>query len=162
MRDRELSQGQMIRMLKDHGISITQQRLMVLKCLLNTPGHPDAEAVYARVTDMDQVISKATVYNTLNLFERKGMISSLDIDGHTLHFDKIIEPHGHFLCQSCGEIYNFTLPAASLEVALDGFLVTKRDVYFKGICPACQNNDKRADDRAIDADKNDWKEEETE
>lgn len=136
-------QGEMIQMLKDHGISLTQQRLVVLRCVLEAQGHPDAEAIFAAVRDMDQVISRATVYNTLNLFEAKGMISSLDIDGHTHRFDRKTKPHGHFLCQRCGAIFNFKVSGKALHAALPGFWITKRDVYFKGICPACQEGEAR-------------------
>lgn len=142
------SRDQMVRMLKDHGISVTQQRLVVLRCLLEAPGHPDAEAIFSAVCDRDQVISRATVYNTLNLFEGKGMISSLDIDGHTHHFDRETKPHGHFLCQRCGAIFNFEVSTEALQAALPGFRITKQDVYFKGICPACQKEGVRVDDTA--------------
>ena len=144
----ELSHENMISLLKDHGISITQQRLDVLKCLFRAGGHPDAEAVYEAVRQNDQYISKATVYNTLSLFETKGMLHSLEIDGTKLRYDLVAAPHGHFQCLDCGSIYNFPVPMDLIGQGLpDEFSVTRQDVYFKGICPACQDAGQRVDDK---------------
>ena len=145
------SQERMMQMLRDHGISITQQRLVVLKSLMEAKGHPDAQEIYAAVGKQDQVISMATVYNTLNLFAAKGMLTTLEIDGHTLRFDKETQPHGHFQCQSCGAIFNFSVEMEALGDALPGFQVTKQDVYLKGICPACQENRQRAGETWTDS-----------
>jgi Fe2+ or Zn2+ uptake regulation protein len=157
----EMTQEELMQKLRKHGISITQQRLVVLRCLMEAEGHPDAEEIYAAVGKQDQVISMATVYNTLNLFAAKGMLSTLEIDGHTLRFDKETAPHGHFQCAACGAIFNFPVEMEALGEALPGFLVTKQDVYLKGICPACREAGGREDDTDRQTDRPNKNKEET-
>ncbi len=126
-------------MLRQKGISPTHQRLEVLKYLQDYPGHPSAEEVFAALQGVEPPLSKASVYNILRLFEEKGIVSSLSIDARSLRYDLIIQHHGHFQCQGCGQIVNFTAPLDEHSFqGLEGFEIRQKDIYFRGICPNCQ------------------------
>lgn len=134
-------------LLKDRGISPTHQRLEVLRYLLANPGHPSAEEVFAGLQGMEPPLSKASVYNILRLFEEKGLVNTLSIDARSLRYDLIIEGHGHFQCEGCGEIYNFTAAVDdSTFTGLDGFQVKHKDIYFRGLCPGCRGARTRPQD----------------
>ena len=66
--------------LKDRNIRISKQRLLILDYLMTHPIHPTSEEIFNGLKSKNPVISQATVYNTLNLYE----------------FNKKI--HGHFIC----------------------------------------------------------------
>lgn len=126
--------------LRQRGISPTHQRLWVLKYLLTHPGHPSAEEMFEAARDADPPLSKASVYNILHLFEESGLLKTVQIDGACLRYDILAQEHGHFQCDACGRIFNFS--AAIDDAAtqgLEGFRVRQRDVYFRGLCTDCQN-----------------------
>lgn len=134
------SQDALIDLLKSQGIAVTQHRLDILACLYQAAGHPDAEEVYEALRSSGHYISRATVYNTLSLFEAKGILHSLEIDALKLRYDLASEPHGHFHCLTCGHIYNFPVAMDALAQGLPAsFAITQQDVYFKGTCPHCQH-----------------------
>lgn len=131
------------RMLHAHGIAVTRQRLSVLAYLRERPGHPDADEVYQAMTARGAAISLASVYNTLRLFAEKGLVTPVELDENRLRFDADLTPHGHFRCTACGRIDNFPCDVDALPAnGLDGYVITRRDVNFHGICKGCLNQQK--------------------
>ena len=62
----------------------------------------------------------------------------ITIEDHETRYDIMMENHGHFKCESCGNIYNFAIPIDDIAVNdLNGFQINYKGVYFKGICPRC-------------------------
>jgi Fur family transcriptional regulator, iron response regulator len=82
--------------LEDHTIRPTSQRIDIAKVLLAKPQHLSAEQVLAQVNTNSHLVSKATVYNTLNLFADKGLIKQVIIDSRYVFYDSNTEPHHHF------------------------------------------------------------------
>lgn len=126
-------------MLRGLGISVTHQRLGVLRYLLaNHPHHPSAEDVYLGLRGLEPPLSRASVYNILRLFEEKGLLVTLSIDPRTLRYDLAADRHGHFQRDRCGCIVDFGVPVDSLPISgLGGFEIRHRDIFFKGLCPKC-------------------------
>jgi len=86
-------------------------------------------------------LSKTTVYNTLNSFVEAHLVRVITIEDNETRYDIVMENHGHFKCESCGGIYNFSVNIDSLEYdELNDFVISKRDVYFKGVCSKCLLN----------------------
>jgi Fe2+ or Zn2+ uptake regulation protein len=65
------------------------------------------------------------------------LITSVKIDNERIHYDANVNLHGHFLCEKCKTIYDFDIKEISFT-GLDGFDISKRDVYYSGICPECK------------------------
>ena len=82
--------------LRACGIQPTAQRLKVASLLLVAPQHLTAEQILDRLRAEGARVSKATVYNTLNLFAERGVIRQLAVDGDRAWFDSNTEPHYHF------------------------------------------------------------------
>lgn len=125
--------------LRQHGISVTYQRMKVLQALIDRRDHPSAEDIHLALQGCKPPIGKATVYNTLRLLLDKGIVKPLYIDPDGLRYDIELDGHGHFHCERCGRIYNFEAAVDSAELpGLEGFQVRQRDLYVRGICPKCQ------------------------
>lgn len=77
-------------------IQPTQQRLEIAQLLLARPQHMSAEQVLAAVNTKGNVVSKATVYNTLGLFAAKGLVREVIVDPNRVFYDSNIDPHHHF------------------------------------------------------------------
>ena len=101
--------------LRAHGISPTAQRVAVAEYLLDTDEHPSADQVWDRVKGRIPVISRATVYNTLNLFVDKGLVRSYTLTEGAQVFDPKTEPHHHFIDEATGRIHDVPWDALRVE-----------------------------------------------
>jgi len=90
--------------LRAAGISLTLQRLVIARVLLSRPIHLTADQVWARARVIMPEISRATVYNTLDLFERSNLLRRLIIDSEKVVFDSNTAPHHHLYDASTGEV----------------------------------------------------------
>ena len=92
--------------LREHGIQPSAQRVAVAAYVLHTAEHPSADLVWKRVQPDFPWISRATVYNTLNLFVEKGLLQRLTIAEDSIVFDPIVETHHHFIDEKTGAIHD--------------------------------------------------------
>lgn len=120
--------------LKRHGIQPSAQRVAVAEYVLHTLDHPSADQVFQRVKKSFPLLSRATTYNTLNLFVKKGILRELILAEGKVVFDPKVEPHHHFIDDSSGHIHD--VPWESLEVkkvdSLKGFDVHEYQVVLRG------------------------------
>jgi Fur family transcriptional regulator, peroxide stress response regulator len=117
------------------------QRIKVLEYLNKNQHHPSVDTIYKDLQSEVPTLSKATIYNTLNLFVKAGLVRVLTIEDNETRYDIITENHGHFKCGQCGTIYNFEVnPELLATDDLAGFKVVEKNVYFKGVCSKCLLN----------------------
>jgi len=96
--------------LSDFGIRPTAQRLQIATLLLSAPQHLSAEQILASLRATGARVSKATVYNTLNLFASRGLIRQLCVDGSRAWFDSNVGPHFHFHDLDSGRLIDVPTP----------------------------------------------------
>jgi len=136
MTDNEISQDLLI-----HGIRPSLQRIQIYRYLDEHRTHPTANEIYTRIHEHIHVLSRMTIYNTLKLFEKKGVISPIIIEDAELRYDINTRFHGHFRCQRCGAVYDiFDLLECKIPSDLEGFQVRQQHLYYIGICKQCVEN----------------------
>ena len=101
--------------LRRHGINPTAQRLTIAEVLLSKYQHMSADQVLNAVNAKQTSVSKATVYNTLNLFSEKGLIKPVIIDPNKVFYDSNITTHYHIYNEDSGELLD--LDAQSLKIS---------------------------------------------
>lgn len=120
--------------LAQAGIQPSAQRVAVADYVLATEDHPSAEQVWARVKERFPMLSRATVYNTLNLFVEKGLLRELVLSEGKVVFDPKLSPHHHFIDDETDHIVD--IPWDALQVkhvdALKGFDVREYQVVLRG------------------------------
>ena len=120
--------------LRDQGIQPSAHRIAVANYVLSTDEHPSADVVFRRVRKRFPYISRATVYNTLNLFVEKGLLQALNIADGCVVFDPKVETHHHFIDDRTGRIHD--IARESLQVhnidALNEFEVRDYQVILHG------------------------------
>jgi Fe2+ or Zn2+ uptake regulation protein len=123
-----------IALLTRHGIQPSAQRVAVADYVLYTDEHPSADRVFAKVRKSLPVLSRATVYNTLNLLVKKGLLRELVLSEGKIVFDPKLERHHHFVDDQTGRISD--VPWEALEVkkvaTLDEFDVAEYQVVLRG------------------------------
>lgn len=124
--------------LKIRNINLSHQRLKVLEYLAQNQYHPTVDKIFTDLQRDISTLSKTTVYNTLRMLSEAGLVRVVAIEDNETRYDIITENHGHFKCESCGNIYDFSINMNSLNSDdLANFIINDKDVYFKGICPMC-------------------------
>lgn len=101
-------------LMRQHHISPTQQRVEIARVLFARPQHLSAEQVLSLVNDGQALVSKATVYNTLGLFARKGLIREVIVDPTKVFYDPTIVPHHHFYNVDNGTLMDIPADAVAL------------------------------------------------
>lgn len=91
-------------MLAAHGIQPTAQRMRVAEMVFSREQHLTADQVIQALGRDGAHVSKATVYNTLNLLAAKGLLTPLQVDPARGLFDSNTEPHHHFHVEDTGEL----------------------------------------------------------
>ncbi len=128
--------------LRVRGVRLTPQRLLILNAVAEGEGHLGVDEVFRQAKQSYPYMDIATVYRTLHLFKRLGVVTEVAI-GDRLHFE-IRDPdrrHHHMVCAKCGGAYDLApdyldgfrealMKEFSFEPDLDNFTVT-------GVCANC-------------------------
>ena len=91
-------------LLEKQGIQATAQRMLIAELLFARDQHLTAEQIIQTLAERGTDVSKATVYNTLNLFAAKGLVKPLQVDPERGLFDSNMRPHYHFHVEDTGEL----------------------------------------------------------
>ncbi len=91
-------------LLREHRIAPTSQRVTIGRVLFACDQHLTAEELLTALRAEGQRVSKATVYNTLNLFAEKGLLRTVNAEGGRSAFDSNTRPHFHFHVEDTGEL----------------------------------------------------------
>ena len=123
--------------------SDTKQREAILEFIRNSKSHPTADQIYDEVRKDLPNISKGTVYRNLQVLEKDGAISVLNINGTQSRYEVKQKSHYHFRCEKCGQVSDIDMPVdkdlnhkAEKRTRLKIF---SHQLEFLGLCKKCQN-----------------------
>ncbi len=131
---RILSEQEAAERLQEYDILPTQQRLQIACVLLTGDQHLSADRVLELVNAAGNRVSKATVYNTLGLFARKGIVREVIVDPNRVFYDTNSSPHHHFYNVDTGELSDIDareIPVEQLPDAPRGTLIDGVDVVIR-------------------------------
>lgn len=124
--------------LSKNGIKPSFQRLKILERMYNKKDHPTANEIYTDLLPEIPSLSKTTVYNTINLFLKNGLVRGVDTDSNETRYDLVTDAHGHFICIQCKKIYDIDVSGVDIErIKLEGNQVISTNVTIKGVCKNC-------------------------
>lgn len=131
------------RQLSRRGLKYTTERREILKAVLSTHEHFDADTLYKRVRKTDARVSKATVYRTLGLLCDCHLMREVFQDARGAHYEHTYghEHHEHMICQQCGQVIEFV--SRELEKLQDeacrahGFHAVRHHLQVFGFCATC-------------------------
>ncbi len=118
----------------------SKQRDLISDILKSTRSHPTAEWIYEQARKKDNTISLGTVYRNLRLLCDLGQAIALETADDKVHYDGCVANHRHFVCQTCGKIYD--LEPSPIETPQEllqrGYTVSRESCVYYGICNDCQ------------------------
>ena len=101
-------------LLEEHGVLPTTQRVEVAAVILDRPQHLSADQIIDRLRENGSAVSKSTVYNTLNIFSKNGLVTEINVDAARKYYDSTTHPHHHFYHVETGELID--IPAGSVDI----------------------------------------------
>ncbi|MDR2479391.1 MAG: transcriptional repressor [Treponema sp.] len=123
----------------------TSQREMVLDSICQG-NHPSAREIYENITRKTRM-SFGTVYRNLQILEEEKEIISVQADPNALRYDRRTEPHYHFHCRKCGNVFDvpcrYQADIDSIDKKVSkksGFIVESHTIVFEGLCQECAAN----------------------
>jgi Fur family peroxide stress response transcriptional regulator len=142
-REAEERMATMLSTLKSHDFRITPQRLVVLRTLAKSHGHPTVEEIYEQVKAEFPTTSLATVYKTIALLKEVNEVLELGFpDGSNRYDGNKPFPHPHVICTKCKKITDpdlMSLDDLSEEISRQtGYKIFSHRLDFFGLCPRCQ------------------------
>lgn len=130
--------------LKSKGLKLTRQRTIILKQVLNTTDHFDADEIYEVVREKQLCISRATVYRTLSHIEKCDLIRKLEPVNGRSYYEHLLskKQHEHIYCTQCGKIIEFSDSIMEERIrkvsGLKGFTIANHAFQIFGICDDCK------------------------
>jgi len=122
----------------------SDQREVILDAFLRSERHLSVDDLLHLVQRRRPDIGRTTVYRTLKLLQSAGLARELVLQGETrFEHDYKREHHDHFICKSCGEIFEFSSPDIERlqdEIAADiGFVIEGHRHQIYGHCRRCSS-----------------------
>lgn len=139
--------GRFQALLTERGVRMTAQRRAILSVIETAKKHLDAAQILRRARRLDPSIDRSTVYRTLNLLKRQGLIDELDLmhlDGEAHYYErKMNRDHIHLACLRCGRITEyvndlFESLKGQIQRECDYEIVVAR-LEVGGYCSKCRN-----------------------
>ena len=145
---RSIPEGQMIQsavvqQLRQGGVRVTPQRLAIAEAVLNSTDHPTVQQIHERVQQHFPSMTLATVYSTLGVLSRSGLIQELPFAKQS-RYESNVSPHVNLVCIGCGNIADADDSSEIIVRLRDQvsnetrFRVMWQRVDFHGWCRTCQ------------------------
>lgn len=138
------------RILREHGLRVTPQRELIFKVLQESRAHPSVELLFEKVKESYPALSLNTIYTTLDLFERKGLIKKFNVGANIFRYDADTRTHAHVICTECGRVDDINGTIADLIKSIPGevesrssFAIKYGELNLFGVCPDCGGREKR-------------------
>ena len=125
------------------GLRLTNQRALLLELIRQGEGHLDADELHRRAREKQPRLSLSTVYRTLQLLKKLGLIEELHFDDAHHYYEVKQRPeHHHMVCLGCGQVIEFGYPLTryvkrNVAEAKD-FDIVRTEVRVTGYCSQCR------------------------
>ena len=141
-----LTEKKVLAVLRQQGYKLTPQRRAVIRVVTSSPDHLTPSAIYRKVHKENPDIGLVTVYRTLEILDRLGLICQLHAGNSCRSYTVTTsEHHHHLICSKCRAVVAFArcgLEEMQRNLADEtGFRIDDHLLEFAGLCPACQKEE---------------------
>jgi Fur family transcriptional regulator, peroxide stress response regulator len=144
--DPQAIKKRLIESLKEKGYRLTSQRIEILDFLSKDTTHPGAMTIAKKVREKVPQTSLSTVYYTLDILKKEGLIRELEFYAKDNRYDVNVSNHLNLICTKCGKIEDFMeqLPVSSHTIEKKtGFKPLQMRYEYYGYCNKCKGGKTR-------------------
>ncbi|MDX1582803.1 MAG: transcriptional repressor [Thermoanaerobaculia bacterium] len=138
--------------LGENGLKLTRERSALVREIFSTHYHFEADELLFRMKEKDVKISRATIYRTLDLLVKSGMVRRVHLGEDHFHYERVTrddQHHDHLVCTTCGAVIEFhdeKLEKRRFKICEEnGFEPTFHNLQILGVCRRCQKKGEHPD-----------------
>lgn len=138
--DSDNMENALVAFLSERGLRKTPERFAILRKILEMDSHFEVDALHAAIEADGYHVSRATVYNTVELLEDAGIIRKLSFGHNTSVYELHRDNHIHLVCKKCGKIREVENPlviASLMRLKSESFTPESFEITVHGICSEC-------------------------
>jgi Fur family ferric uptake transcriptional regulator len=131
--------------LNSQGLKFTRPRRLIFKEIFSSKKvHPNAYEIHRKLKRKGQKVALATIYRTLSLLVKSGLVSEIDFGENHSHYEPEVvkAAHGHLVCLTCGDVKEFSHEKIQTILSKIGkeshFMTDKFSIQIFGCCENCQ------------------------
>ena len=122
--------------LSKRSLKVTPQRLTILK-IIDKYGHISIDDIFNEIKQLFPSLSLATIYKNIHALKDAGVLSEIHIKDAKPKFEIKKQPHGHFICKKCGNVFDFEIQNSCNPDLKDIKSIDESEIYLYGICKNC-------------------------
>jgi Fur family ferric uptake transcriptional regulator len=137
--------------LQTQGLKLTSERSALVREIFASHYHFEADELLFKMKEKSVKISRATIYRTLELLVKSGMVRRVQLGEDHYHYEHVTanSHHDHLICTTCGGVIEFhdpALEARQLEICLrKKFTPTFHNLQILGVCDHCKRKGEQPD-----------------
>ncbi|MGZ7030471.1 MAG: Fur family transcriptional regulator [Thermoanaerobaculia bacterium] len=137
--------------LRTQGLKLTSERTSLVRHIFSTHYHFEADELLFKMKEKGVKISRATVYRTLELLVKSGLVRRVHLGEDHYHYEHVAgnSHHDHLICTTCGGVIEFNDPALEarqLEICQKKkFTPTFHNLQILGVCDSCRRKGEQPD-----------------
>ena len=148
-----LDQQELVDRMREWAVRVTPQRLAIAEVVLNSSDHPTVQQIYERVKGHFPSMTLATIYSTLGVLQKSGLIQELPFQKQS-RYEPNMEPHVNLVCIECENVIDADTDRDVHDVVVglrkqiadnSDFEVAWQRVDFYGLCPRWSEAKKRGE-----------------
>ncbi|HWS72173.1 MAG TPA: transcriptional repressor [Thermoanaerobaculia bacterium] len=143
--------GRFQHFLVREGLKLTNERAALVREIFAIHYHFEADELLFKMKEKSVKISRATIYRTLELLVKSGMVRRVHLGEDHYHYEHVTgdSHHDHLICTTCGSVIEFHDPELEKRqreiCARRKFTPTFHNLQILGVCDVCTRKGERPD-----------------